>query len=174
MISAPAVFKQGWKEAFQGVKMSWHLTRGARGILLKCKSDPIITLLKTIQSFALPVHSSPTPGQGPWPDGSQPWLLLQAPLSWFVPCFFVSSHRDLLSAPSTNQACSYLKSLHLLFPLPWMVFFPSLKGLPFLLHCRYLSTTVFTPCSGPPLSTLIKIVLPSTMLWCLTLVYVSS
>lgn len=37
MISAPAVFKQGWKEGFQGVRLTWHLTRAARVILLKCK-----------------------------------------------------------------------------------------------------------------------------------------
>lgn len=55
MISAPPVLKQGWKEAFQGVKVSWHLTRAARVILLKCKSDHIITLLETIQYLPLPV-----------------------------------------------------------------------------------------------------------------------
>ena len=37
MISAPAVFRQGWKEALQNVKISWRLTRAARVISLKCK-----------------------------------------------------------------------------------------------------------------------------------------
>lgn len=99
MVSAPAVLKQGWKEGFQCVKISWHLTRAARVILLKCKSDPIITLLETIQHLPPPGDSSSAPCHGPGPCGMQPWLLLRAHLWHLLPCPLLSSHKDLPSVP---------------------------------------------------------------------------
>lgn len=100
MVSAPAVLKQGWKEAFQGVKISWHLTRAARVILLKCKSDHIITFLKTIQYLPPPVDYSSTPCHRPRPYGRQPWRLLWAHVWQLLPHSSLSSHKDLLSVPS--------------------------------------------------------------------------
>lgn len=66
--------KAGRKEAFQGVKISWHLTRAAKMILLKCKSGHIIILLTTTHCLPLPLGEHPTPYLSPGPCVDRPGL----------------------------------------------------------------------------------------------------
>lgn len=96
--------KTGWKEAFHGVKISWHLTRAARIILLKCKSDHIIILLTTTQCLPLPLDKSQllTRALGPVWTGlasslSPSWPLLLCPSAIGTCSLFLKQDKLFLS-----------------------------------------------------------------------------
>lgn len=125
--------KTGLEGSFQSDKISWHLTRAARVILLKCKSDHIITLLKNTQNLPLPVDWSLTPYHGPWPDTSRLWLLLSPSLATSA----------LIFSFQTQALALFLKQTKLFPPPlfasaipPAQMVLPDLMGLLFLLHWR--------------------------------------